>query len=287
MKSGADGCSRKSGTKPSSATSRRRSPTARRRPRAAAPPAATGPDGRVCDRVCRTTSQSVSPRRRTCPSSSGRSTVYGATGSSRYSAAQQPGSRREIASASGVPAAMPAPPAWRRALPPTWSECQCRVHRPGRSCRPGRGPSRRSARRGRRTESLRAGCLPGSRSVLASGKGRCHQIAQVGSDSGDPAADWSGGRSGPGTHGRGRCGLGACGPGRRSLRSGPRAHPSAPFTRISVCCPAATSFRSPSPRTPNTSSRHTVRVRPDFSTVPTASMWSPRAGARDRACTRR
>ena len=34
----------------------------------------------------RTTSQSASPRRRTCPSSSASSTVYGATGWSRYSA---------------------------------------------------------------------------------------------------------------------------------------------------------------------------------------------------------
>lgn len=41
-----------------------------------------------------------------------------------------------------------------------------------------------------------------------------------------------------------------------------RAHCSGRFTRISVCCPLATSFRSPSPWTPCTSSWQTLRVRP-------------------------
>jgi hypothetical protein len=52
-----------------------------------------------------------------------------------------------------------------------------------------------------------------------------------------------------------------------------------PLTQISVCWPVATSDLC-LPWTPNTSSRHTVSVRPDFRTVPRASRRSPTAGAR-------
>src|SRR5664280_2251769 len=50
-------------------------------------------------------------------------------------------------------------------------------------------------------------------------------------------------------------------------------------TLINVCWPVATRDPPTSPWTPTTSSWHTVSVRPTFTTVPTASMWSPTAGA--------
>jgi hypothetical protein len=52
-------------------------------------------------------SRELSPSRRTCPSCSGWSTVYGATGWSRSSATQQPGSRRATRRMAAIPAPRP------------------------------------------------------------------------------------------------------------------------------------------------------------------------------------
>ena len=151
----------------------------------------------------RTTCQSASPRRRICPSWRGSSTVYGATGWSRYSAWQQPGSRRARAWASGVLAAIPAPVACSRALPPTWSACQwvfttsatwavCARTHAAVSCA---WPTNRV--------STRAGWRPCSRSRLASGKGLRCQVTQDGSRSLSRFMDLLRGRrtDGPGSSG--------------------------------------------------------------------------------------